>query len=75
MLMLGCVILLNEKMLMTGCVILLNKKMLMIGCVILLNEKMLMIGCVILLWYSLGIPYNYFACHACCGCAVWIKLA
>ena len=30
---------------------------------------------VILLWHSLGLPYNYFACHACCGFAVWIKPA
>ena len=32
-------------------------------------------GYVILLWHSLSLPYNYFACHACCGCAVWIKPA
>ena len=30
---------------------------------------------IILLWHSLSLPYNYFACHACCGCAVWIKPA
>ena len=33
------------------------------------------IGCVILLWHSLRLPYNYLACHACCGCDVWIKPA
>ena len=33
------------------------------------------IGCVILLWHSLGLPYNYFACHTFCGCSMWIKPA